>query len=207
MDYKNGKIYTIRSHLTEKFYIGATTQALCKRMDGHRSNFKTYYENSNKSYVSSYEIIKLGDAYMELLEIYPCETKEQLKRREGELIRQYKQTLVNKVIAGRTNKEWKEENKERMKNIRKIYREKNKDKIKEYFITNKPLLKIKRQEKYKANKKPRIPRTQEQIDASKKKKYERDRLRKSLRTPEEKEKARINHNNQQKIRRSHHKLT
>ena len=52
--------------------------------------------------------------------------KEQLNKREGEIIREI--GTVNKYIAGRTLKEYYEDNKEK----RKEYRETNKDKIKSF---------------------------------------------------------------------------
>ena len=57
-------------------------------------------------------------------ENYPCENEEQLNKREGEIIREI--GTVNNYIAGRTLKEYYEDNKEK----RKGYRETNKDKTK-----------------------------------------------------------------------------
>ena len=99
--YSTGKIYTIRSFQTDKIYIGSTRQPLHKRLHGHRLNYK-----SKSIYVTSYEIIKYDDHYIELLEDYPCETKNQLNRREGELIRLHKEMCVNICIAGRTKEEY-----------------------------------------------------------------------------------------------------
>lgn len=124
MDYKNGKIYTIRSHQTDLFYIGSTTQPLAKRLYEHKSNYKRFLNNIGH-FVTSFEIVKFEDAYIELLEEYPCENKNQLHRREGELIRA--NDCVNKVIAGRTLREWAEENADKLKE----YRDQNSDKIKE----------------------------------------------------------------------------
>ena len=88
MDYKNGKIYAIRSNQTEKFYIGATTQPLCKRFYGHKHGLGF----SSKELIDNYD-----DAYIELLESFPCENREQLYKRENELIREHKDNLVNKA--------------------------------------------------------------------------------------------------------------
>jgi hypothetical protein len=103
MDYKNSKIYTIRSPQTDKYYIGATTQPLSKRFSRH----KTYKFDGNKC--ASTQIIDLGDAYIELLEMFPCETKEQLSAREFQLIREHKANLVN--IVGMMTAEEKREKK------------------------------------------------------------------------------------------------
>ena len=133
-DYSNGKIYTIRSYQTEEFYIGSTIQSLPVRFGGHKRNYK-FWLNTQKNYTSSYEILKYDDHYIELLELYSCSCKEELRRREGELIRLH--NCVNKVIAGRTHKEYYQENKEKQKE----YYQENKEKLKEYYQENKEKLK------------------------------------------------------------------
>ena len=131
--YLNGKIYTIRSHQTDKYYIGSTIQPLHKRLHCHRKDLKY---NAGKR-LSSFEIIKFDDNYIELLEEYPCENKNQLCRREGELIRQYKNNLVNLHIAGRTLNEWTEDNKDNLKEKQHQYYADNKGKCKMYVVNNK----------------------------------------------------------------------
>jgi|694.fasta_scaffold111829_2 hypothetical protein len=96
--YKDSKIYAIRSPHTNKIYIGSTTtKYLCNRLHGHKNDYKKNH------YVTSCEIIKLGDAYIELLECFPCSSKSELTKREGELMQQH--DCVNKYIAGRTVRE------------------------------------------------------------------------------------------------------
>lgn len=135
MDYANGKIYTIRSFQTDKYYIGSTTQTLTKRLSKH----KAYYKQGK--YVSSAEIIQYGDAYIELLEDFPCFKKDQLCKREGQLIRDHKDNCVNKNIPGRTDKEYYKDNKEQRLEQMKEYRADNKEKIaermKKYYEDNK----------------------------------------------------------------------
>jgi len=124
-NYQNGKIYCIRSFKTDDIYIGSTTQPLCKRIDQHRSNYKHWIKRTTK-YISSVELIKYGDAYIELISSYPCNSKEELKREEGKYQREMK--CVNKCIAGRTIEEWIEDN----PTYQKDYYEKHKDKKNEY---------------------------------------------------------------------------
>ena len=134
MDYKNGKIYVLRSHQTEDIYIGSTTTKLSKRFHYHKNDFKRW-KNGKYRYVSSFELMKYDDCYIELLEKYSCDNRMELCRREGEFIRSI--DCLNKNVAGRTDKEWREDNKE----YDKEYYEKNKDKIieqkKEYYEENK----------------------------------------------------------------------
>jgi hypothetical protein len=129
-DYKNGLIYTIRSPHTEKIYIGSTCQRMSKRLYTHRHNYKAY-KNGTSTYITSYKILELGDEYIELLEAYPCNSRIELHKREGELIREYKDICVNKIIAGRTRKEYYEDNIEHAKK----YRQDNKEYIKQNKAT------------------------------------------------------------------------
>lgn len=92
--YANGKIYSIRSPQTNEYYIGSTCLELCKRLYSHRTNYKSFM-NGKGNYVSSFELIKLEGHYIELIEIFPCTTKSELLKREGELQRLYKADIVN----------------------------------------------------------------------------------------------------------------
>ena len=65
---------------------------------------------------------------IELIEDYHCKSKNELTRREGQLIRELKPEL-NILIAGRTPKEHYEENKEAILENRKVYYEQNKGAI------------------------------------------------------------------------------
>lgn len=71
--YNDGKIYIIRSPNIDRVYIGCTTRLLKQRMKEH---------NKVSNVCSSIDIIKAGGAYIELLENYPCNTKQELLNRE-----------------------------------------------------------------------------------------------------------------------------
>ncbi|MEG7772332.1 hypothetical protein U2088_15460, partial [Listeria monocytogenes] len=79
-------------------------------------------------YVSSYEIVKFDDCYIELVELFPCGSKIELQKREGEIIRQTEK-CVNKRIDGRTRAEYNQDNKKENLERCKAYREKNKKTI------------------------------------------------------------------------------
>ncbi len=66
--------------------------------------------------------MQFADAYIELIEMFPCANKFELHRREGEIIRE--RVCVNRYVPCRPD----EENKE----IKKQYYEDNKEKIKQY---------------------------------------------------------------------------
>ena len=96
VNYQNGKIYAIRSHTTDNVYVGSTTRALSKRMADHRSNYKRF-QAGKFGYMTSFEIIKHDDAYIELLVEYPCDNNEQLHKKEGQQIREM--DCVNKYVS------------------------------------------------------------------------------------------------------------
>ncbi len=169
-NYSNGKIYCIRSYHTNLLYIGSTIQPLSKRLGGHRSCYKKFLEDKNRDYISSFKILELGDYYIELIENYPCKSKEELFRREGQIQRKT-ENCVNRCIAGRTSKEFKQlyyqnnkveikekarehyiNNKDKKLEYQKEYYINNKDKIEEYQTeyreNNREKLKDKSKEKY-----------------------------------------------------------
>jgi len=117
--YKQGKVYMIWSPHTNKVYIGSTTQPLHKRFYDH---CHTLYRRT-----SAHEVIDCGDARIELIEEYPCASKSELNRREGQIIRE--RACVNKVVAGRTNAEWRQEKKDALAAKAKVYRQEKKEQI------------------------------------------------------------------------------
>jgi hypothetical protein len=126
--YKFGKIYRIISPSTDKIYIGSTTMPLCRRLQYHKTHYKRYL-NGECNYVSSFEIVKYDDYKIELICDYPCNSRTELERKEGDIQRE--QTCINKRIAGRTYKEYYDENNEELLKYQKKYRDNNRDEIKE----------------------------------------------------------------------------
>lgn len=129
--YQNGKVYSIRSRSNvDLVYVGSTIQPLSKRFGEHK-------HKSNKT--SSKQIIDIGDAYIELIENYSCNSKEELCKREGEIMRSIE--CVNKNIAGRKIKQWYVDNIEACKERHKQYYQDNADKAKQYRNDNADKLK------------------------------------------------------------------
>jgi hypothetical protein len=147
-DYSKGKVYTLRSYQTDEIYIGSSINTLPKRLGEHKKKYNMW-NNGTYPYVTSFEILKYDDYYIELLEDYPCNSKAELEKREGELIRSM--NCVNKLIIGRTQKEYREDNKDIIREQRKEYRENNKEKLKEVdkqkYIKNKEKILEKNKEK------------------------------------------------------------
>jgi hypothetical protein len=142
--YHNSKIYKLVSDNTDKIYIGSTVQSLYKRIHGHKGDYKKFNNNGIK-YVSSYELIVLGNIDIILIEKFKCESKEELHARERYHIELNKELCVNFNIPSRTIKEWYIDNNEIIKKKRQDYKKNNKEKIKEqhkeYIKNNKEKIK------------------------------------------------------------------
>jgi hypothetical protein len=134
IDYTNGKIYKIVCNITGDIYIGSTTQPLSKRIGGHRDSAKS------AKCVKSKSIILGGDYAIILIENYPCESKEELLKKERYYIEN--NICLNKQIPLRTDKEYRDDNKDKIKD----YREINKDKMKEYNKKNRDKINKNRRE-------------------------------------------------------------
>jgi hypothetical protein len=132
--YINGKIYKIQTlNADEKIYIGSTTNKLYQRMARHRYDYKKY-KDQLKTKTSCYDLFDkygIDNCIITLIENYPCNSKEELLRKEAEYIRDRQIICVNKYIPLRTQIQYREENKDIIKERKRIYYLKNKDKISE----------------------------------------------------------------------------
>lgn len=139
-DYKNGKIYAIKSKETDKIYIGSTCSSLKNRMCSHKSNWKKINGGGIVRTGTSCEILKYSDAFIELIEEFPCNSKKELLDREGEIIKNTP-NCVNTQIQGRTMAQYREDNKEKLKQYSVDYYYKNKEmlinKYKEWYNSEK----------------------------------------------------------------------
>jgi hypothetical protein len=129
-DYFKGKIYAIRSHQTEQVYIGSTVERLSSRMSKHRAQYKFYKTGKGNKY-TSFQMLDFPDAYIELIIKHPCLCREELERLEGQYIRA-EPNAVNKSIAGRTQAEWYQDNRERLNAEHKHYYQNNAENIKQH---------------------------------------------------------------------------
>ena len=166
-DYQKGKIYKIWDSNYEECYVGSTIQELSMRMADHRKLYKQFKnglrERPDTTVYLLFDKYGLDNCKIELEETFPCNSKMELEKREGHHIRNSK--CVNKQVAGRTNKEYYQENRdyvisrqkkytegrqEILKEYRKQYYQDNKDKLskqhKEYNEQNKECLKEKKKQ-------------------------------------------------------------
>lgn len=161
IDYSKGKIYKLEPISGEsECYIGSTCYELDKRLGGH----KYAYNNDTSSYCTSHILFdKYGvdGVKITLIQLRPCENRAQLHKIEGEW-QAKTPNCINKNIAGRTAKEWyqdnrvarieyqkkrQSENKEQYLAYLESWRAKNKEYHKKYYQDNKENLKQKYQDK------------------------------------------------------------
>ena len=96
-------------------------------------------DSSLTRYVTSFEVIKSGDFDIILIEHFPCESKEELHKRERYWIERINK--VNKNIPTRTDKEYREDNKDKLKKYREDHKQEKKMYDEKYRENNKKYIK------------------------------------------------------------------
>ena len=121
-DYSKGKIYKILNNIDDEIYVGATVEPLSVRLSHHRgyAKLKPHFKLYNRMFELGIE-----NFYIEVIENFPCNDVYELRAREGHFIREI--GTLNKYVAGRTTKEYREEN----KGYYTDYQTDNKERLKE----------------------------------------------------------------------------
>ena len=125
--YQNGKIYKVVDVGYKKCYIGSTCESLSQRMARHRQKYTTYLKGNIEHTRSFYLFDEFGveNCKIEWVEDYPCNNKQELLKREGYYIQNTE--CVNKKVAGRSRKQYYEDNKEHCLQKQKDYRQNHKE--------------------------------------------------------------------------------
>jgi post-segregation antitoxin (ccd killing protein) len=163
-----GYIYKIYDNTNGNVYYGSTKEKVSSRIAKHRYDHKKYLEGKNH-YVRSFDILKNNDYSYSVIEEIDYENKWELHNKERFYIEN--NDCINKYIPNRTqkewrednkeiiaekNKEWREDNKEIIAEKNKEWREDNKETIKEYNKQynqdNKEIIKDKKKKIYEKNK-------------------------------------------------------
>ena len=153
MDYQNGKNYKILNTVDDDCSVGSTTQPLSKRMAKHREVRNSQAKKDRLLY-TKIRLLGVDDFYIELVEDYPCENLEQLRKHEGYYIREF--GTLNHIIAGRTKHEWTAGNIDYKKEMYRKYHLENREerllKIKEYRTNNKEKIEERKRQYYQEHK-------------------------------------------------------
>jgi len=123
-DYQRGKIYKITSG--DLTYIGSTCEpTLARRLAEHINAFKRWKAGTLKTNYSVFPLIETSQYEITLVELCPCNSKDELTARERFHIET--NVCVNKNIAGRSiaesNKAYRVKNPEKVKAIDKAYKQ------------------------------------------------------------------------------------
>jgi hypothetical protein len=132
MDYQKGKIYRLVCAISDKQYVGSTTQPLHKRLWNHKHHYKRW-KDGKRFYYTAFELYETGERVSAiLLEDSPCQRKEQLLARERYWIENIEGGCVNKHLPTRTFKEWFEQHKEEQSVKGRAYRKEHRERRREY---------------------------------------------------------------------------
>jgi len=132
IDYQKSLIYKLCCNNTDikDIYIGSTTDFI-KRKNCHKTTCNN--PNAEGHYFKVYQFIRENNGWdnwsMVLVEKYPCESKLQLKQRERYFI-ELLESKLNCNIPMRFQKEYRNDNIDKVKEYQKGYYLKNADKIK-----------------------------------------------------------------------------
>ena len=158
--YNYGKIYKVWDNAFTKCYIGSTTETLSQRMARHRVSYNIWKRGSDKGY---YKVFDLFDEFgvenckIEWVEDYSCNSKKELEAREGKFQRE--EQCINKRVAGRSSKEYYDDNREQILERKREYYQENKEdilqKTKDYTDNNKDKV-LERKKLYYTNNKDTI---------------------------------------------------
>jgi hypothetical protein len=121
-----GRVYKIVSK--DLTYVGSTVLPLNERLRLHHNDYKAYL-NGNPHYVTSYEVIK-DEHEIQLIYEGEFENENSMRKMEGEY--QRKIECVNKIIAGRTPHEYRQENREEINKKATLYRQEHTEEIQVY---------------------------------------------------------------------------
>ena len=167
-DYNKGKIYKITGTNSDGnllTYIGSTIhEYLSQRLSKHRGNYKEYKTKGGKC-ITSFQILDLDDCIITLIQLCPCNCREELLMNErkyydlfdcvnirkpyitdSEFKEYHKQYYIdNAEKISEKGKQYRMENADIIKKRKKTYSMKNPDKIIQYRIDN--AAKIKEQRK------------------------------------------------------------
>ena len=143
--YQFGVIYKITNTKNSEVYVGSTTMDIEIRLVKHKCDAKKrphiskFYTYMNEQGIDEFDI--------EVVEEFPCNSKKELEKREGEIIREI--GTLNSRIAGRTNQEYRNEFKDYLREFARENKKKWRMDNREHYLEKEKGYKKKYREKYK----------------------------------------------------------
>jgi len=167
MVYERGIIYKIIDDEEKEAYYGSTVQTLPTRMSEHKRDYKRWKKTGETRMVASFHMFEtygMEHCSIVLVEEYPCNSRRELHRREGEYI--LSNECCNKQVAGRTLTEHYQDNKEKIREKHKEHYQKNREET------------LARNKRWREANKERMKELNKQwLEANRDKKNERERIR------------------------------
>ena len=154
MNYQNSKIYKIiNKHDNKDVYVGSTCKTLEERYKEHLRALR----KPKKQHYPLYQVMNNTgpeNFKIELICDYPCSNLEELRQKEGEYIKSI--GTLNCLIAGRTMKEFYQENKAKIiAKVKEYYMNHKEERLKyckDWNIKNKETVDEQKKEYYQQNK-------------------------------------------------------
>lgn len=137
MGYETGKIYKLVCS-DGYYYIGSTVRTLKSRLASHKHTSKTTDTNTAYNHIKS---IGWENVVIELIELFPCETKEQLLQQETLRISEHKtdtfclntrNPVKDKQAQNEKSREYYQQHRDEILKTRREYQTQHKDELAEY---------------------------------------------------------------------------
>ena len=127
LDYREREIYKIWDNMFSKCYMGSTCESLSKRMTKHRDKYKSCVKGHYRFTTSFSLFNEFGceNCKVELLELFPCNSKAELEARDGHDNRSTE--CVNRIQYGTTSKPYYLDTADHHKKLSKEWREKKRE--------------------------------------------------------------------------------
>jgi len=135
MGYEAGKIYRLQCS-DGKYYFGSTIRPLAARLSSHKHSSKNTDTNNAYKHINT---IGWDNVMITLVELFPCETKQQLLQRESWFIDEHKNDplcLNTRNPVKDNTPEAKEQHKEKCKEYYQQHRNEMLQKRRNYQVEN-----------------------------------------------------------------------
>lgn len=136
MGYETGKIYKLQCS-DGKYYFGSTIRPLSGRLSSHKHASRNTNTNNAYNHINS---IGWSNVMISLIELFPCETKQQLLQREMWFINEHRNDVLclntRNPVTDNNTPESKQQHKEKCKEYYLQHRDEMLQKRREYQTEN-----------------------------------------------------------------------
>ena len=117
-DFSKSKIYVIKNSINDYIYVGSTTLKLNERFNLHKCDRTC----SLYRYVATNFNDNWDDFYIELLEDFSCNSRDELNQKESEYLNTFNHIInKNKPVGAIKHREYYQKNKPQIQHYQKQY--------------------------------------------------------------------------------------